>query len=132
MPFDAFLSSKTDFQIKNQIAANQARNTQLERDLGRLEQVNQQLLNSKSTLDALNQDYSNVMAYSEAKASHLAQLQAALENDSDLPTEEDAQALISDRGRSRKTVQSIPQSVLDNVEQSTGISSQEINKLMNQ
>jgi len=124
--------TKTDFQIKNQIATNQVRDSRLKKDLERLEQVNQQLLNSKSTLDALNQDYSNVEAYKQAEVARRADIQEALDNDIKVPSQEDAQALISNRGQPRQNVRSIPQTVLDNVEKTTGISSEEIDKLMNQ
>jgi hypothetical protein len=131
-PTDTTEISKMDHEIRNQIAANQARDRQLQQDLGRLEQVNQQLLNSKSTLNALNQDYSAIVAHNEIEAARRAEIQAALEDNADVPSEEDAQALISNRGRSAKASNPIPQTVLNNVQRTTGISPDEINELMNQ
>lgn len=122
----------TDFELKNQIAANEERNEHLKKHVNRLDEVNQQLLNSKSTLEALNQNYSAVSVYGEAEADRRVKIQAALESELKLASEEDAQALVSAKTRSRQSTQSIPEAVLNNVQKTTGISADEINELMNQ
>ena len=121
-----------EHQLKNQLASNKARQQQLESDLSRLRAVNEQLLNSKATLDALDQDFSNVAVYQQAELARQQALQEALESDAQVPTEAEAAKLLSQRGRSSsKLVAGIPEKVLNNVQQTTGISPEEINEIMN-
>lgn len=119
-------------EVKNLVAENQARNEQLRRDMDRLNKTNEQLLNSKSTLDSLNQDFSNVAAYQQQELARRQAIEEATAQNSETPTEADANALMAERKTKAQTVTGIPQKVLTNVQTTTGISPEEINKLMNQ
>ena len=123
----------TDIEIKIQIATHQAQQAQLKQDLGRLKQTNQQLLNSKKVLDGLNQEFSVLAAYQQ---SQLAQKQAALDavdTETDAPTPEQVDALMAQQTQRAPSAVAnpIPQEVLNNIQQSTGISPDQINELMN-
>jgi hypothetical protein len=122
-----------DIEVKNQIAANQARQNQLKRDTDRLKEANEQLLNSKKTLEGLNQDFSTVAAYQQSESTRQQMIQDALSDERDLPSEADAKALLTQSGKSNNRAGTgIPEKVLTNVQQTTGISPEEINELMNQ
>ena len=83
-------------------------------------------------MESLNQDFTSLVAYQQAQLARNSEIQSALESDVEVPSEEDAQELISKGSRSRvKADSGIPESVLTNVQQSTGISPEEINELMN-
>jgi len=118
-----------ELDLKDQLESSKARMAQLEEGQDRLSQINQQLLGSKSTLDSLNQDYSALISNNQVEASVRVDIQAALDSDIVAPSEEEVQALISNRGRASRPSGSIQQSVLDNVEASTGISSEKIREL---
>ena len=118
-----------ELDLKDQLESSKARMAQLEEGQDRLSQINQQLLGSKSTLDSLNQDYSALISNNHVEASVRVDIQAALDSDIVAPSEEEVQTLISNRGRASRPSGSVRQSVLDNVEASTGISSERIREL---
>ena len=117
--------TQMDFDIKNQIAANQTRQVELKKKVGRLERTNQQRLNSQSILGGLSQHNSATVAYNTEQAARRAVLGA------DVPTEEEVQALIANQRQSTISGNAIPQRVLNNVQKTTGISPDEIKELMN-
>lgn len=131
---DTLMNSRvSDIEIKNQIAANQARQAQLEKDTDRLNKANAQLLNSKKVLDDLNQDFSSTTVYQQSEQARKNAIENALEEGRTLPSKADAKDLMAQSGLSRnRTNSGIPKKVLKNVQQTTGISPEEINELMNQ
>lgn len=120
-------------EMKNLLAANRMRDERLTKDKSRLEKTNQQLLNSKSTLDSLNQDFSNIEMYKQQELARKEAFEEAASYSSEAPTEADARAVMEQRNvTTNQPVKGIPQKVLSNVQQTTGISPEEINALMNQ
>ena len=126
-PSDLSQITQMDFELKNQIAANQTSQAQLKKKIERLERANQQRLNFHSNLGGLSQNNSSIVAYNTEQAVH----RAALVADFDVPTEAQAQALIANRRQSNISGKAIPQRVLNNVQKTTGISPNEIKELMN-
>ncbi|MEM7360912.1 MAG: hypothetical protein AAF431_17610 [Pseudomonadota bacterium] len=130
-PINSARDLNAHLEIKNQIAVNEARERQFNQNLEKLEKARPLVLSTKSTQESLPQDYSAVEAHSAIEAARRADIEAALEMDQDVPTEEDAQALISNRSRNTSARNPIPQTVLDNVQRTTGITAEEINELLN-
>jgi hypothetical protein len=117
--------------VKNQIASIHSQDRQRQQKVAKLQQAKQQLLNTKLTLDTLNLSGS-VGVYKQVEAARRAHIQAASNTNIEVPSEEDAKTLVLNRGRSsNKLAGTIPQTVLDNIQQTTGISPDEISELMN-
>jgi hypothetical protein len=120
-----------DTGVKNQIASIQSQELQRQQKVAKLQQVKQQFLNTKLTLATLNRGGS-VGVYKQVEAARRAHIQAASNTNIEVPSEGDAKALVLNRGRtSNKVAGTIPQTVLDNIQQTTGISPDEISELMN-
>ena len=122
----------SDLDLRNQIATSKVLQGQLASDLGRLEKANKELLNSKSALDGMNQDFSSKAAYQQSALARHDAIENALETDREMPSEAEVNELITQLSKPRSgSNHGIPEKVLNNVQQSTGISPEEINELMN-
>lgn len=126
------------FQIMEtqaQLATFQERNAEFKESVNQLQQVNQQLGQSELILNSLNQDKTSAATYGQVQAVRRAEIQAALdevgqaqegEGQQDIPTFD---SLASSQEKPDQYAQKIPQEVLNNVERTSGITADEINKL---
>jgi len=128
--FDGISTLETD--VQKLIEQNQSRDADLQQNKNRLKQINEQLLNTQSIVDGLDTDFPTLLAYQQAELNLDQVSEQALSTDLDVPSESDAKALLSKSNRSKNNSSSkVPERVLNNVQNTTGISPEEINELMN-
>lgn len=119
--------------IQNQMAALEIQQERLSKDIDNLSDANTQLLEGQAILNNLDNDFAELAAFQQAEQERSDYFESLLQDSEDVPTEEDASALIAQhRGTQPQEVKGIPKKVLNNVQHTTGISPDEINDLLNQ
>jgi hypothetical protein len=118
--------------LKNKIATSKSVQIRLSDDLSRMNEANKERANSEKILGESNQNYSSTIAYQQAGSARARAIQDALNSDREAPSEKDVSSMVEQRKNSPNIATTgIPTKVLNNVQQSTGISPEEINELMN-
>ncbi|MFQ3246122.1 MAG: hypothetical protein ACI9SP_002773 [Arenicella sp.] len=124
---------KQKLELMNSIAASESILSALENDKATLDQINGDIQNSGQILESLNQDFASIAAQHKEQLEHSHSLESEATDPESIPNEEQVRQLLTRRGvQTRSSEQRIPKAVLTNIENTTGISSDEINQLMNQ
>jgi len=118
-------------EMKALIAEVETRQLRAQASIDRLEELDVNLLKTQTRLNSLKQDFSVIAANQGQEALALESFNGAAQEGGELPTKEDADALVAQYNRGATQRQTgVPQSVLSNIQNSTGISPEEINQLL--
>lgn len=120
-------------QMSRLIKGVESRQRKFHADMDKLKQSNNELQNTKLTVSNLKQDFTTQANYQSAQLSRQDSIESLAYNVEDVPTDEQASLLVAERDLTvTQNRQRVPDSVLINVQNTTGISPQEINQLLNQ